>query len=226
MRFKTSLSGITIESGDFKVILHTSMWLAILFYGWWHDHMLFIVAIYTSVFLHELGHMYSGKYFGVKAEKIEISFLGGLLTMDEIKNPKHKIIMLFCGPLVNILIFLTLVGIFGIDEHIRFISTKYKHPNEVTDWLLSFSIFNMVMALFNLLPMFPLDGGQIMKSTFQILFKNTQISSNIAYPISIIFGIILLIYFIMVRNINGIIITVLAIFLNIIAMKTATKKLI
>lgn len=115
--------------------------------------------------IHELGHMFSGILVGLKIEKMELMPYGvsvsfRLTTKDynnKIKNGNllelKKIIVAIAGPLTNLLIA---------------IITYYLDIGEELKALVVYS--NILLLLFNLIPVYPLDGGRILKSILHILF--------------------------------------------------------
>lgn len=115
--------------------------------------------------IHELGHMISGILLGLKIEKMELMPYGvsvsfRLTTKDynnKIKNGNllelKKIIVAIAGPLTNLLIA---------------IITYYLDIGEELKVLVVYS--NILLLLFNLIPVYPLDGGRILKSILHILF--------------------------------------------------------
>ena len=116
--------------------------------------LLAMVAIGVCVLLHELGHVAAGRRFGVRTANITLNFFGGIAASHPydwyrlMDRPRQAAIVWFCGPLVNGLIWLALTGIMAV----------LPSPTLVgyLDWVRT---FNIVMAVFNLLPLYPLDGG-------------------------------------------------------------------
>ena len=115
--------------------------------------------------IHELGHMFSGILLGLKIEKMELMPYGVIVSFrlttkdynNKIKNGNllelKKIIVVIAGPLTNLLIA---------------IITYYLDIGEELKALVVYS--NILLLLFNLIPVYPLDGGRILKSILHILF--------------------------------------------------------
>ena len=137
----------------------------------------------TMVFalIHELGHLVVGTLLGFRAEAMRIMPLGFCIEFKlDVENYNRKIkksnilalkkiLISFAGPLVNFLI--VIVGIL------------YKLESNMI-------YSNLLIMLFNLIPIYPLDGGRILKNTFKIFFGNKKASKYINL-ISNIFMIIL-----------------------------------
>ena len=148
---------------DFKIFL-----LAFIFILTKQIHIYMLTMIFALI--HELGHILLGILLGFKLEKIQIVPAGiaisfninfsdfnkklGKSNMLELK----KILIALAGPLVNtIIIIITLYLKIGMIKKLNIIYV------------------NMLIGLFNLLPIYPLDGGRILKGTLNILVgrKNT-----------------------------------------------------
>ncbi len=141
-----------------------------------------IIIFLTLSFIHELGHLIACLIFKVKVKKITVLPFGFNLKIDEIQYLKSYqicIIYLF-GP------FMFFVNLLLI--HIMY----HKNILSYTTFLFSKNA-NMAINLFNLLPIYPLDGYQVINSLIQyrLSYKKTLILSLI---LSIVFFVFLLIY--------------------------------
>lgn len=149
------------------------------------------IKIYAMIMLfaiiHELGHLIAGILLGMKPEKIEIKVFGVSISFDvkredyNIKIKKgnllevKKIFVALAGPLINVFIMIIFISnIFDISYYDKI--------------LIIFS--NMTLILFNILPIYPLDGGRILKGIFYIL-KGKYKAEEYIYHISYITLIIL-----------------------------------
>lgn len=105
--------------------------------------------------IHELGHYYAMKYFGYEDTSIFFIPLFGAAAKGEKEHlrPFEEYIILLAGPLPGILI-----GI-GI-----FVATLYNPELRSEAWLQQFALFFLIINYFNLLPIYPLDGGKIVQS--------------------------------------------------------------
>jgi len=105
--------------------------------------------------VHELGHYYAMKYFGYEDTSIFFIPLFGAAAKGEKEHlrPFEEYIILLAGPLPGILI-----GI-GI-----FVATLYNPELRSEAWLQQFALFFLIINYFNLLPIYPLDGGKIVQS--------------------------------------------------------------
>lgn len=129
--------------------------------------VLAIAAIAGCVLLHEIGHLTAGVRYNVRPVNITLNFFGGIASSDPydwrklMDRPKQAMVVWVCGPLVNIgLIGILSLAIFGLGK----LSGTTPYIATIIDCLAFMRIFNLGMAVFNLLPLYPMDGGGILYS--------------------------------------------------------------
>lgn len=104
---------------------------------------------FVSIFLHELGHAYVAKKLGYKLSAIKLMPYGTQLSLQEgIMNNKEDLLISLAGPCVNLLLIILTLALWWLFPTIY----AYTEP---------FVISNLICLLFNLLPVFPLDGGRV-----------------------------------------------------------------
>jgi len=114
------------------------------------------VAIFVLVLLHEFGHALACRSGGGKAHKILLWPLGGVAYVQPPPRPGAVLWSIFAGPLVNILLLPVTIGaVFAVAAVAPDASTDLQHA------VLAIAFINLVLLVFNLLPIYPLDGGQI-----------------------------------------------------------------
>lgn len=153
--------------------------------------VLFIFAIFTTVILHELGHALAAKNFNIKTKDITLLPIGGLARLEKIpEKPAEELIVASAGPLVNIaLAFIT--GIFitvpeTTEQLIRELSDGVNSDN----FFLNFFLVNFWLALFNLIPAFPMDGGRILRALLSYKLQRhvaTRIAARIGQFLAMVF---------------------------------------
>lgn len=114
------------------------------------------VLLFTSVLLHELGHSLVAQSQGIKVNSITLFLFGGVASIDqESKTPGQAFQVAIAGPMVSLGLFglLTLVG-YGLPD-----------SSLLRSLVQELAGINLVLALFNLIPGLPLDGGQVLKAT-------------------------------------------------------------
>lgn len=120
-----------------------------------------IISLF-SILLHEVGHSVVAGNYGIKFERIVIFALGGIASNPiEISVPKQEIFMAFAGPITSFIISGLSLAVWFIIYQSGIISLE-NFPFETI--LFYGGMVNLIIGLFNLLPIFPSDGGRILRS--------------------------------------------------------------
>ncbi len=120
-----------------------------------------ILSFFVCVVLHELGHSLTARQFGVRVPRILLLPIGGMAQFDRIpKKPSEELLITIAGPAVNFALVTILLpfawrAVFGPDE-----VPEYSVATLVTQ----LCVANLLMGTFNLLPVFPMDGGRIFRA--------------------------------------------------------------
>jgi Zn-dependent protease/CBS domain-containing protein len=121
----------------------------------WLTALLMALLLFVSVLLHELGHSLVARAQGITVHSITLFLFGGIASIDrESKTPAGALLVAIAGPLVS----LSLSGVF-------FALAQGLREASLLGFLTSdLGRINLVLALFNLIPGLPLDGGQVLKA--------------------------------------------------------------
>jgi len=198
--------------------------------SWQETTLLFTLLVFVliSVLLHELGHAAAAKLQGVKTHDILLSMIGGVARLERIpEEPIQEFKIAIAGPLVNLLIFFLLGSGFIIFYALGFIPSinsldyllnveDFIYQNQLSYltlfvYVLAYS--NFILFLFNLLPVFPMDGGRILRAFLASRMsrrKATSIAANIGKVLSITLVIFGLIYFRPIWSIIGLFVFMMA----------------
>lgn len=128
-----------------------------------------ILLLFVAVTLHELGHSLEAKRLGVTVTSITLLPIGGVAQMEEIpEQPGRELRIALAGPLVNLLIAAGLVAL-ALVLNARAVLTldELRQALGTTSWagmLAYLTTANLAMAVFNLIPAFPLDGGRVLRA--------------------------------------------------------------
>lgn len=150
------------------VFLHWS-WFVVAFYVLTsradeYSSALWNVAEYLSLFvivlLHEFGHSLACRQTGGVSEQIVLWPLGGVAYVAPPQRPGAQLWSIAAGPLVNVALAPLLFGALWLLDRQGFAET---HP-DLVEWLFTVNLVNLVLLVFNLLPVYPTDGGQILRS--------------------------------------------------------------
>ncbi len=131
------------------------------------------LALFGCVVLHELGHSLAARAFGIRTRQITLLPIGGVAELDgKPRKPLHELVIALAGPAVNVLIAALLaVGlvVFASSTGLRLSGFTELEPSAVT---LGVTLLagNIGLAVFNLLPVFPLDGGRVLRALLAFRF--------------------------------------------------------
>ena len=131
--------------------------LAFLVSGAFLPSLLFVIALFGCVVLHELGHSVAALYYKIPVKAITLYPIGGVAGLASMpKNPKQELVITIAGPAVNFVLAVIFFILYAIAE---------KFSVELAlDFLFKLSVLNVFLGVFNLLPGFPMDGGRILRA--------------------------------------------------------------
>ena len=139
--------------------------------GAWLWQVVFLVLLFGLVFLHELGHALGARFMGGHAEHIVLWPLGGLATVSPPASPVAMAVTTVAGPAVNLCMacFTGLLLWFfggGWDAILvnPFGGLAVQSGNPVIEYIHIFYQVNLLLVAFNLLPIYPLDGGHLLEA--------------------------------------------------------------
>jgi len=172
-----SLSGI-------HVYLHWSWFLAFMYftsrphqysnYGW---SALEILALFLIVLTHEFGHAFACRSVGGQANLIVLWPLGGVAYVAPPQRPGAQLWSIAAGPLVNLILTPILIGLVILGRQLGW---EENFPN-LFMLLANVRNINIALLIFNLMPVYPLDGGQILRSLLWFPFgrANSLLAASI-----------------------------------------------
>lgn len=121
----------------------------------WHTAAL--LAFFTCVVLHELGHSFTAMHYGIGVRRILLMPIGGMAEFDSIpRQPSRELLITIAGPAVNFVI-AGLLWLFLPAPNETDVMTATDFGHLLLQW-------NVLMGCFNLLPAFPMDGGRILRA--------------------------------------------------------------
>jgi Zn-dependent protease len=123
--------------------------------------LVLIVLLFTCIVLHELGHSLTARRYGIGVSRILLLPIGGMAEFDGIpRQPRRELLISLAGPAVNFTIVLLLLLFLPWPENWSSDSVEFS-VRGVGDLLLR---INLIMGAFNLLPVFPMDGGRVFRA--------------------------------------------------------------
>lgn len=151
--------------------------------------VLFVVALFGCVLLHEFGHALAARAFGIPTPDITLLPIGGVARLQRMPDePWQELIVAIAGPLVNVVIAAGLILFFGHPANLDDIE-RVEHPG--VGMMAKLASVNVMLVLFNLIPAFPMDGGRVLRALLAMALpysRATQIAAWIGQALAFGFG--------------------------------------
>lgn len=149
---------------------------------------IYVVALFASVLLHEVGHTLVARHYGIRTIEIVMFPIGGVSRPEREPKPREELWIALAGPMVNFLIAVALLA--WVASRHGFVSVvALKNPTDA-NLMQRIGYGNVLLWLFNLLPAYPMDGGRILRS-FLALRRPVEEATRIAAGTGQIFAILM-----------------------------------
>ena len=193
------LAGIELRvHATFLILL---AWLALLFYrsagpAGAARGVVFTLALFASVVLHELGHALTARRFGVGTRDITLLPIGGVARLESIpEQPWRELWVALAGPAVTLAIIVALWTLLLV------LQLPTGRPEELlgsgSGMLAQLMWANVSLLLFNLLPAFPMDGGRVLRALLAMRMghaRATEHAARVGRAFALLFGLVGLVY--------------------------------
>jgi Zn-dependent protease/CBS domain-containing protein len=196
MRWSLNLGSI----GGTAIRIHVTfllflIWLGAIYYrqggaeaAW--QGTIFIVLIFLCVLLHELGHVFAARRYGVKTRDVTLWPFGGIASMERMPDkPSQELVVALAGPAVNVVIAIVLFLYLGA-------TLDPENLSRIEDPKVSMAVkvlfANIILVLFNLIPAFPMDGGRVLRALLAMRMGNaraTELAASIGQGFAVLFGV-------------------------------------
>ncbi len=154
------------------------------------DAIVFILAVFGCVVLHEYGHILTAKSFGIVTRDITLLPIGGIASVERMpEKPAQELLVALAGPTVNGLIAAILIVLFGADLGAEL--TVASMDDLKLDFATRLALANAMLAVFNLIPAFPMDGGRVLRALLSLRLdraRATRIAARIGHGIALGLG--------------------------------------
>jgi Zn-dependent protease len=150
------------------------------------SRVIFVLLLFLCVVLHEFGHAFAAKAFGINTPDITLLPIGGVARLERMpEEPVQELIIAVAGPLVNVVIAL---GLFVAGGAQGLLNRSTVEGGGLIAQLLT---INIMLVLFNLLPAFPMDGGRVLRAllaTRMSYARATQVAATVGQGFAFVFG--------------------------------------
>lgn len=181
--------------------IHPTFWLLVLWFGlqaWLIEksvssvveNMLFILAVFGCVTLHELGHALAARQYNIQTKDIVLMPIGGVARLERMPTkPLQELWIALAGPLVNLFIAGVLFTYLLFTHALSMTGVSI----EVGSFAMRLMLTNLFLMAFNLLPAFPMDGGRVTRALLATRLEYaqaTQIAATLGRAMAVLFGIV------------------------------------
>lgn len=142
----------------------------------------FLLAVFASVLLHELGHALMARRFGIRTRRIVLSPIGGVAQLEGMPAaPRQELAVALAGPAVN----------FALAAALWVFSPLFAGMPLLASMVGGVMVANLVLGTFNLLPAFPMDGGRALRALLaerKGSTRATEIAGRIGKGLALVMG--------------------------------------
>jgi Zn-dependent protease/CBS domain-containing protein len=155
---------------------------------YWIMGIIGVIGLFMSIIVHEFSHSLMARKYGMPMKGITLFIFGGMAEMtDEPTSPRAEFMMAVVGPLSSLAIAFIFYLILGVGKQAGW-------PRPVNGILGYLALINGLLAAFNTMPAFPLDGGRILRSLLWGWKKNIRWATRLSSRIGKGFGILLIVF--------------------------------
>jgi Zn-dependent protease len=184
------------------VYVHVTFLLLLLWIGWlaWQRtgglgptlaSLALVLLLFLCVLLHEYGHALTARRFGIGTRSITLLPIGGIALLESMpREPRQEILVALAGPAVNVAIAAALYLLIQIAGRPGALLALDPASGGLLQTLLA---ANLMLALFNLLPAFPMDGGRVLRAALALRLdrvRATRIAARIGQALAIGLGLL------------------------------------
>lgn len=148
----------------------------------------FLLAVFASVLLHELGHALVARRYGVATRRIILSPIGGIAQLEGMpRRPRQELAVALAGPAVN----------FVVAAGLWLLAPLVAGAPIAASLLGSVLLANLGLGLFNLVPAFPMDGGRALRAVLAERvgpYRATETAAKVGKAIAVVMGVVGLVW--------------------------------
>ncbi len=139
------------------------------------DEVTFVILLFLSIYLHEMGHAAGGRLFGISTLDVTLTFFGGYARLGrQPRGTVEEVVVSFAGPAANLAIAGALFWWLDSQQGIGLSNHSWQILWRLAD-------ANLALGIFNLLPGYPLDGGHIARAVLTNFMKRNRARVVVGY---------------------------------------------
>src|SRR5262245_13903827 len=157
--------------------------------------LVFMILLFACVVAHEFGHIFTARRFGVSTPDVVLLPIGGVARLERIpEEPWQEFLIAIAGPLVNVVIAVVLILLAGAQVNAV---NLYAVENPAASMIDRLAAVNLFLAVFNMIPAFPMDGGRVLRAVLAARMgyvRATEIAAFVGQGVAFALGFIGLLY--------------------------------
>lgn len=151
--------------------------------------VLFTLALFGCVLLHEFGHALMAKKYGIRTRDITLLPIGGVARLERMPDdPRQELWVALAGPAVNVAIAAALFAWLTLSQTLEPLESLGVASGSFWERLM---VLNVFVVVFNMIPAFPMDGGRVLRALLAMRLeytRATQIAATVGQGLALVFG--------------------------------------
>jgi len=161
----------------------------------------FVLVLFICVILHELGHALTAQKYNIGTRQITLLPIGGVASLKSMpEDPKEELMVALAGPAVNVVLAILLYLIVPVETFLDLDPDAMEEAMSSINsgnFLFFLLSANIMLAVFNMLPAFPMDGGRVLRALLSMKMDRvsaTQVASRLGQGVAFLFFFVGLLY--------------------------------